>query len=146
MRITSSYICLKGVRFHAFHGVLPQERTVGNDFMVDLRIGYPLEQAIASDEVTDTLNYATVYETVKREMSIPSQLIEHVDADEFTSCSAAFTYLDEHVRTACQYLCFRVFLKKPDGILYAFSFIQCFYVVHTTCSPFPVPLFSMDRL
>ena len=78
MRITSSYICLKGVRFHAFHGVLPQERTVGNDFVIDLRIGYPLEQSMSSDKVTDTLNYATVYEIVKREMFIPSQLIEHV--------------------------------------------------------------------
>lgn len=90
MRITSSYICLKGVRFHAFHGVLPQERTVGNDFMVDLRIGYPLEQAIASDEVTDTLNYATVYETVKREMSIPSQLIEHVAGRIIKALEQAF--------------------------------------------------------
>ncbi len=78
MRITSSYISLRNVRFHAFHGVMPQERRVGGDFLVNLRVGYPLEQAVQSDEVGDTLNYATLYEVVKTEMMQPSNLLEHV--------------------------------------------------------------------
>ena len=78
MRITSSYISLRNVRFHAFHGVMPQERRVGGDFLVNLRVGYPLEQAVQSDEVGDTLNYATLYEVVKTEMIQPSNLLEHV--------------------------------------------------------------------
>ena len=78
MRITSSYISLRNVRFHAFHGVMPQERKVGADFLVNLRVGYPLEQAMQSDEVGDTLNYAALYEVVKAEMMQPSNLLEHV--------------------------------------------------------------------
>ena len=78
MRITSSYIRLRNVRFHAFHGVMPQERRVGGDFLVNLRVGYPLEQAMQSDEVGDTLNYAALYEVVKAEMMQPSNLLEHV--------------------------------------------------------------------
>jgi dihydroneopterin aldolase len=78
MRITSSYISLRNVRFHAFHGVMPQERRVGGDFLVNLRVGYPLEQAMQSDEVGDTLNYAALYEVVKAEMMQPSNLLEHV--------------------------------------------------------------------
>ena len=78
MRITSSYISLRNVRFHAFHGVMPQERRVGGDFLVNLRVGYPLEQAVQSDEVGDTLNYATLYEVVKTERMQPSSLLEHV--------------------------------------------------------------------
>ena len=78
MRITSSYISLRNVRFHAFHGVMPQERRVGGDFLVNLRVGYPLEQAMQSDEVSDTLNYAALYEVVKTEMMQPSSLLEHV--------------------------------------------------------------------
>ena len=78
MRITSSYIILRNVRFHAFHGVMPQERKVGADFLVNLRVGYPLEQAMQSDEVSDTLNYAALYEVVKTEMMQPSNLLEHV--------------------------------------------------------------------
>ena len=78
MRITSSYISLRNVRFHAFHGVMPQERRVGGDFLVNLRVGYPLEQAMQSDEVGDTLNYATLYAVVKTEMMQSSNLLEHV--------------------------------------------------------------------
>ena len=78
MRITSSYISLRNVRFYAFHGVMPQERKVGTIFLVNLRVGYPLEQAMQSDEVSDTLNYAALYEVVKAEMMQPSNLLEHV--------------------------------------------------------------------
>ena len=74
----SSYIILKEVRFHAFHGVMPQERKVGADFLVSLRVGYPLADAMQSDEVADTLDYAKLYEVVRREMEIPSKLLEHV--------------------------------------------------------------------
>ena len=78
MRITSSYISLRNVRFHAFHGVMPQERRVGADFLVTLRVGYPLEKAMQSDEVGDTLNYATLYAVVQAEMMKPSNLLEHL--------------------------------------------------------------------
>ncbi len=69
---------LKEVRFYAFHGVMPQERKVGGDFTVSLRVGVDLTRPVTSDDVADTLNYATLYEVVKREMAIPSQLLEHV--------------------------------------------------------------------
>ena len=78
MRITHSYIVLREVRFYARHGVMPQERKVGGDFTVSLRVGVDLTRPVASDDVADTLNYATLYEVVKREMAIPSQLLEHV--------------------------------------------------------------------
>ena len=78
MRVDKSYIVLREVRFHAFHGVMPQERKVGADFTVSLRVGVDLSRAIESDDVEDTLNYATLYEVVKQEMAISSQLLEHV--------------------------------------------------------------------
>ncbi len=78
MKIKNSCIFLNGLRFHAFHGVMPQERLTGNDYRVDLKIDFPLEKAVGSDDVNDTLNYATVYTAVKEEMDVPSQLIERV--------------------------------------------------------------------
>ncbi|MBR1546163.1 MAG: dihydroneopterin aldolase [Prevotella sp.] len=78
MRVESGYVFLKDVRFHAFHGVMPQERTVGADFLVSLRIGYDLSKAMVSDHVEDTLNYAEVYQLVRQEMEQPSALLEHV--------------------------------------------------------------------
>ena len=75
---SEGYIFLRGLRFHAFHGVMPQERQVGGDFILDIRVGYPLERAMTSDEVQDTLNYASLYELVAQEMGQPSKLLEHV--------------------------------------------------------------------
>jgi dihydroneopterin aldolase len=57
---------------------MPQETKVGGEFMVDLRVGYPIADAMQSDEVADTLNYAELFQLVKREMEIPSKLLEHV--------------------------------------------------------------------
>ena len=78
MIIKESYITLTDLRFHAFHGVMPQERLTGNDYSVSLRIGYPVFDACLSDEVDDTLNYASVYDIVSQEMNVPSQLLERV--------------------------------------------------------------------
>ena len=75
---SDGYIFLQGVRFYAFHGVMPQERKVGGEFLVDLSVGYPIEDAMQSDRVEDTLNYAELYQLVKKEMDTPSQLLEHV--------------------------------------------------------------------
>lgn len=73
-----TYVRLEKLRFRARHGVLPQERLVGGDFVVTLRIGYPWQAAIDTDDVADTLDYAAVYRLVRCEMAVPSQLLEHV--------------------------------------------------------------------
>lgn len=74
----TSKIELEGMRFYAFHGVAPQERTVGNSFVVTLSLTVPLGVAAESDELAHTVNYAEVYESVNEEMKIPSRLLEHV--------------------------------------------------------------------
>lgn len=76
--MTETYVYLKEIRFYAFHGVMPQEQLVGGEFMVSLRVAYPFEAAMESDDVTDTLNYAELYALVKEQMDIPSRLLEHV--------------------------------------------------------------------
>lgn len=73
-----TYVRLEKLRFRARHGVLPQERLVGGDFVVTLRIGYPWQAAIDTDYVADTLDYAAVYRRVASEMAEPSCLLEHV--------------------------------------------------------------------
>lgn len=74
----NSYITLKNVRFFAYHGVGEQETLVGNEFILDLRLKVSIEHAMLTDDVTDTVSYADVYEAVKAEMAIPSKLLEHV--------------------------------------------------------------------
>ncbi len=78
MRIAQSYIHLNNLHFYAYHGVLPQEQVVGGDYSVSLRVAVDVAAAVEHDVVDVTLNYATLYEVVKREMLIPSALLEHV--------------------------------------------------------------------
>ncbi len=78
MKLMSSKIYLRNVRFHAFHGVLPQEGIVGNDYLVNLVLDYDFSSALKTDDLQGTLNYAEVYQKVKEEMAVPSKLLEHV--------------------------------------------------------------------
>ena len=71
-------VALENLRFRALHGVSPQERAVGNDFIVTVRLRYPFQKAMDADTLADTLNYAEAYDIIKAEMAIPSSLIEHV--------------------------------------------------------------------
>lgn len=71
-------ITLTDIEFHAYHGVLPQERQVGGLYVVEVSLTVPDEQSTETDSLEHTVNYAEVYEVVKEEMAIPSKLIEHV--------------------------------------------------------------------
>ena len=78
MKIQSSYIFLRNLRFHAFHGMLPQESVTGNDYLVNVRIKFPLSDVFQTDCIADTIRYADAYECIRREMEKTSQLLEHV--------------------------------------------------------------------
>ncbi|NPV92594.1 MAG: 2-amino-4-hydroxy-6-hydroxymethyldihydropteridine diphosphokinase [Firmicutes bacterium] len=56
---------LKGMRFFGFHGVLPEERERGQEFVVDLEIELPRGAAL-DDDIDSTVNYAEVYTEVRR--------------------------------------------------------------------------------
>ena len=73
-----SYIELKEIKIHAYHGVDKQERVVGNDYLVRVKVKFDISKAAESDTVSDTINYADIYDVVKCEMSIPSNLLENV--------------------------------------------------------------------
>lgn len=73
-----NYILLENVEFYAYHGVYAEERERGNDFIVNIRLVADLARASFSDDLNDTVNYARVYELLKEEMDIPSNLLEHV--------------------------------------------------------------------
>ena len=78
MTIATSKIYLAEMHFYAYHGVMEQERLVGGEYRVSLIVDADLTEAVRTDNVADTINYATLYELVKSEMAIPSKLLEHV--------------------------------------------------------------------
>ena len=69
---------LEEMRFWAFHGCLESERRNGNLFLVDFRGELDMRKAAGSDNLEDTVNYGLVYDLVKEEMSVPSDLLENV--------------------------------------------------------------------
>lgn len=71
-------IALNKMEFFAFHGCYKEEQIVGNYFTIDLMLEVDCSKAAESDKIEDTVSYLEVYQEVKREMMIPSKLLEHV--------------------------------------------------------------------
>lgn len=70
-------IILTGMQFYGFHGVNPEERRLGQSFVVDLEAEIDLRQAGHSDHLADTVSYADLYRTARRVMEgEPCQLLE----------------------------------------------------------------------
>ena len=78
MQANHMYIRMEGMKFYAFHGVLPQENLVGANYYIDLRLKTDFSRAAETDELEGTVNYADIHAAVKEEMQITSQLLEHV--------------------------------------------------------------------
>lgn len=66
------------MEFFALHGFYPEEQKIGCRYTVDLILTLPLRQPCETDILNHTINYEEVYKIVRREMEIPSKLIEHV--------------------------------------------------------------------
>lgn len=69
---------LDNMQFFAYHGCLEQERRDGNNFSVDVAFDYDMRQATCTDDLACAVNYAEVYDIVKAQMAIPSNLLENL--------------------------------------------------------------------
>ncbi len=61
-------IILRGCQFHGKHGVSPEERAVGGRVIVDLELEYDLALAGASDDQQNTINYSSVFKTIRAQV------------------------------------------------------------------------------
>lgn len=73
-----SLILLENIEIYANHGVLHQETSVGNSFIINLKMEVDNLKACENDDLDETVNYALVYDAIAEEMQIPSKLLEHV--------------------------------------------------------------------
>lgn len=87
-------IILENMEFYAFHGCYAEERKIGCTYRVSVELTLDLDAACRSDQLSDTINYETVYQLVKCEMEQPSNLIEHVAFRIKQSLLAAFPTLE----------------------------------------------------
>ena len=68
-------ISLNNVRFRAYHGLHPEERQKGNDFVVNMQVSFiPVSGTILS--LDDTIDYAVLFEIINAIMQQPVDLLE----------------------------------------------------------------------
>lgn len=78
----SDEVFLESLRFYAYHGVNPEERTQGQRFLVDICLATDLRAAGVTDDLTQTVNYSAVYKRVKAIVEgAPRDLIEALAED-----------------------------------------------------------------
>nr|XP_048321534.1 dihydroneopterin aldolase 2 isoform X5 [Ziziphus jujuba var. spinosa] len=72
-------LILRGLKFHGFHGVKPEERKLGQKFLVDVDAWMDLHPAGLSDRLSDTISYTEIYRIVKEVIEgQPHNLLESV--------------------------------------------------------------------
>ncbi|KAJ6778551.1 DIHYDRONEOPTERIN ALDOLASE 1-RELATED [Salix koriyanagi] len=72
-------LILRGLKFHGFHGVKPEERALGQKFLIDVDAWMDLRAAGKSDCLSDTVSYTEIYRIAKEIAEGPPQnLLESV--------------------------------------------------------------------
>lgn len=59
-------IVISGMAFYGYHGVLAEERTLGQPFTVDIELFSDLQTAGKTDCIEDTVHYGEVYQEIRQ--------------------------------------------------------------------------------
>lgn len=81
---------LNDLEFYAYHGVYEEEKEKGNTFIVNLKVTGEFDRAVREDDIAGTIDYEKLFDLVRREMEIPSNLLEHVVGRIRTSIKKVF--------------------------------------------------------
>jgi dihydroneopterin aldolase len=71
---------LHNLVMHGHHGIHPEERKVMNSFEVNLDVRYQ-ENQTEFEQISDTINYAELYEIIRQKIQVPVFLLEKVCQD-----------------------------------------------------------------
>lgn len=94
-------ILLNGMTFYGYHGVRPEEKELGQRFVVDVEMGLDLRAAGASDDLTDTVDYSRAYRVVREIVEGPGRnLLEAVAEETAGALLKAFPVSGVRVRVA----------------------------------------------
>lgn len=87
------FISLKNIKFWGFHGVFPEERILGNWFIVHLEVLLSTEKNILN--LNETVDYGQLYNILKAEMSIPTPLLEELAQRVINACLERFLTIQQ---------------------------------------------------
>lgn len=115
MRIDMDKIIVKDLKLFCYHGVNPEEKLDGQNFIFDVEVGVDLSAPCESDNVDDTVSYAKIIKTVRRvAQSEKNDLLEKVAQ---RVADALFEEFDK-IQTL------KILLKKPEAPIKAdFSYV-----------------------
>ena len=99
-------IIIKGLKVFAYHGVNPEEKQYGQNFLIDIRAYADLSEPCKSDDVDDTVSYAKIIKSVKRIFTYEKDdLIERAAMRVLEGLFDEFDALTK----------IRITIKKPDA-------------------------------
>lgn len=62
---TGDRIILKDLGFYGYHGLMKEEKALGQRFFIDLECGVDLSSPALTDSIGKTVSYADIYDVVK---------------------------------------------------------------------------------
>ena len=90
----SDSITIKGIRGFGFHGVLPEERRIGQEFVVDLKLNLDLRKAASDDDLALTVHYGEVAQVVVEVIQGPAVDLIETLAEKIASQVLRFELVD----------------------------------------------------
>ena len=75
------YLFLENVLLYGAHGAYAEEETLGNSFLIDIKVYGDFSQAIERDQLSSTIDYEQVFEILKEEVGRPVHLLEHLSGN-----------------------------------------------------------------
>lgn len=71
-------IYLRNIRLYSYHGCMDEEKKIGSDYLVNLKVKTDLSASSKSDNLADTVDYVNLHSIVKEEMDQRAKLLETV--------------------------------------------------------------------
>lgn len=108
-------IIVKDLKLFCYHGVNPEEKVDGQNFVFDIEAFLDLQLPCKTDNVDDTVSYAKIIKTVRRvAQSEKNDLLEYVAQRVVDELFDEFSKIEKIVLT----------LKKPEAPIKAdFSYV-----------------------
>ncbi|HLR62800.1 MAG TPA: dihydroneopterin aldolase [Lentibacillus sp.] len=98
-------ILLNQMEFYGYHGLFPEENTLGQRFYVDVELMLDLKTSSRSDDMNDSIDYGEIYNVVKDIVEgEPKNLVEAIAEDIADELFRSFGLLE-----AC-----KLKVTKPD--------------------------------
>lgn len=83
---------LQNLLFNGFHGIHEEEKILGNQYIIDVSVEFHERDEVIV-HINETVNYAVIYNIIKKRISIPTPLLETIVMEVGNEIHKEFPYL-----------------------------------------------------